>query len=406
MKKKFLTVVMATVMTATLLVGCGSKDDSNTSSASVPVSKDTTVSSVEVSASVSSAEEEKSDEQKVDEVTTHEKPAVEKDYKDVLNKIYDYLAAYDNDSDFDDETIGIFEEAQYTCDNRNVFDHIGYTMVDINNDGTKELIITCKGYDREEGSRILALYTYEGAEPKLVASGYARNELFLLEGGDIYNSGSSGALFSSLSRMTLEKDKAKLTTSAFFFTDVDETTDEMVFFSNPEGVADPSHEKSTEVTAQAFNEFAVMCESVIDYKSFTPFKNYNYTGSEDYSYFAEKAHVTAFWADDTMPETPDYVMEGSSIEGAVMFATDKPVKDFKIFTLSFVDFTDDGKYYFTEDLLKWFGDMTPERDFTVQFAFPGDLPSAGFSYKDLNGDFHRFMIGISGMDGSLYIEEF
>ena len=50
--------------------------------------------------------------------------------------------------------------------------------------------------------------------------------------------------------------------------------------------------------------------------------------------------------------------------------------------------------------------LTPERPLVVTMVFYGDTPNNGISYVDANGQVRRFALGQSGMDGSLYLNEF
>ena len=49
--------------------------------------------------------------------------------------------------------------------------------------------------------------------------------------------------------------------------------------------------------------------------------------------------------------------------------------------------------------------MTPDTRIAVQLIFPGDTPSYGISYVDAAGKLRRFVIEMSGYDGSLLLLE-
>lgn len=68
---------------------------------------------------------------------------------------------------------------------------IGYMLLDINNDGTQELIIGLIGYDYT--ASILDLYTISDNQLVQIISAGERNRYRLLRNGLIYNEGSSGA---------------------------------------------------------------------------------------------------------------------------------------------------------------------------------------------------------------------
>ena len=49
--------------------------------------------------------------------------------------------------------------------------------------------------------------------------------------------------------------------------------------------------------------------------------------------------------------------------------------------------------------------MPPNMSIAVQLIFPGDLPAYGISYVDADGDLRRFVVEVSGYDGSLLLRE-
>lgn len=101
-----------------------------------------------------------------------------------------------------DEGYDIF--AQYDVSEMIFYaDHVGYARVDLDGNGTEELIIAGIGYDIPEEPYLFEIFTLENGTPVSVARSQARSRLFLMGDNKIYNEGSSGAASSNFSVMQL-----------------------------------------------------------------------------------------------------------------------------------------------------------------------------------------------------------
>ena len=81
--------------------------------------------------------------------------------------------------------------------------HVGYARMDLDGNGTEELIIGGIGYDIPEEPYIFEIFTLENGVPVSVGRSQARSRLFLMADNKIYNEGSSGAASSNFSVMQL-----------------------------------------------------------------------------------------------------------------------------------------------------------------------------------------------------------
>lgn len=412
MKKKTLSVILALAMAASLMSACGMEKPS-------PEKEDTSIS-----ASVDKKDDEKTKENdtvtsdvtetdKKDDTsaeTSDEKSeTVKKDYESLLNKTYEYIRDFSTESDYEDEEVGLFEQIMYGCSTRNALDGVGYALKDLNGDGTDELLIMGieKDADKATGcAAVLSIYTYVGDSIKFVDAGYSRNAIYVGSGNEILKYGSQSAAISTVGKYTLPKGESTLVSTEFYYTYAFEEDDyEIRFFKNPLGVIDAESDDKIEVSEEEFASFSSGCDDLITTVPVTAFRDYKYTGNKDYSDNGV-AEVTAYWADDTMPETPDYVSMNASTDSMIMFATDKSVKDFMILSVEMVTTEEGTDITFSAFPEAYLGALTPERDFAVQLGFLGDTPNYGFSYKDMNGDYRRFLIMVSGFDGSVIAEEF
>lgn len=81
--------------------------------------------------------------------------------------------------------------------------HVGYVRMDLDGNGTEELIVAGIGYDIPQEPYLFEIFTLENGTPVSVARSMARSRLFLMTDGKLYNEGSSGAAYSNFSVMQL-----------------------------------------------------------------------------------------------------------------------------------------------------------------------------------------------------------
>ena len=83
--------------------------------------------------------------------------------------------------------------------------------------------------------------------------------------------------------------------------------------------------------------------------------------------------------------------QGESNAG-VVFSVNHPIKNFKVLSLHFKEYTKDV--------------FRPDRKLLVKFTFFGSIPNNGISYTDSTGKTRYYTVDSSGKDGSLYFTEF
>lgn len=79
--------------------------------------------------------------------------------------------------------------------------HVGYARLDLDSDGTDELLVAGIGYDVPGDSCLFEIFTLEGNTPVSVGRSTIRSRLFLMQDNKIYNEGSSGAASDNFSVM-------------------------------------------------------------------------------------------------------------------------------------------------------------------------------------------------------------
>lgn len=183
--KKWIAVLMTGLMMISL---CACKETVDSVKESVSVSEISKVEPVVENESKPTTEPEKE--------VTEEKgvPGVEEIYSQVLDAYYADIVSEFQIDNYIPMTLGTYEAA-IECMGENKLGDIGYAVKDINEDGTKELLIMVVSKQGEtscHGERITALYTTVNGEARFLAGGWARNRYYLLTDNRIYNEGSSG----------------------------------------------------------------------------------------------------------------------------------------------------------------------------------------------------------------------
>lgn len=95
------------------------------------------------------------------------------------------------------------------------------------------------------------------------------------------------------------------------------------------------------------------------------------------------------------------VYDGSKMH----FSTAVAVKDFRIMSLSDLDFVDD-KLVFTENELSVYTKFVPGDEIIVEMPFVGDTPQYAVSFVDKHGKVVKMTIVQSGYDGSILLTQY
>lgn len=102
----------------------------------------------------------------------------------------------------------------------------------------------------------------------------------------------------------------------------------------------------------------------------------------------------------------EFNIRGGGAGVRVLFTTNKTVSDFKILHLTCETIDDDGNITFAVEETYSQPELTPDRPLVAGLEFPGDMPSNGISYVDADGVTRKYVVDMSGMDGSLFLWEF
>ena len=218
------------VMCLFLLAGCGSQvaEGNETKQSPLPpnlVLEETTApmqDTTELQTRAPEQETKETDEQINDENTgVLESDRTEQallEYKSILNLYYQALYEREHDPDnwdpqkwyLDRDLVMSVICTPWRLNNQEPFstDLEGFTFMDLDEDGTDELLIGALGSDFMDNTRgyVLAVYCLKDGEPVLAVEGWERNRYIIGNDGCIYNFGSSGAAYGTCTQYVYDTD--------------------------------------------------------------------------------------------------------------------------------------------------------------------------------------------------------
>ena len=189
---------------------------------------------------------------------------ISSEYALIIGEIYKDLCLCRNTGEYSGDyfSVGIKEICIGIKDIKERLNSIAYCVVDINNDGVKELVICDPSWPLPGNVRILDMYTMVDDKVVKVITGWSRNRYYLLDDGYIYNEGSGGAAYSSCETFYFNANDGTLITQKLYFTYLKgEEMTEGGYGYNEVGVQDPSI--SVEISREAYMSFMETCEAKI-----------------------------------------------------------------------------------------------------------------------------------------------
>ena len=227
-----------------------------------------------------------------------------------------------------------------------------------------------------QGNMILAMYNIkEGKAHNLIDAGY-RDAWYLMEPGDSFlELGSASAACSIIATYRyMPNETPHISCDSYLYTGLNEAGDH-TFYSSYAPTVDPAKGRKLDWTWNDWKQVEFNLSDQTIYIQLTPFEVLRpVTASPNAEYPRDK----------------------------VDFCTSADVKDFKVWRLSGVDYTDDGKMTYKKKLLGGC-DLKAGNCFNVYAPIIGDTPQYAVSYIDMLGHPVVKMLMMSGMDGSLQL---
>lgn len=286
---------------------------------------------------------------------------------------------------------------------------IGYAIKDFSGDGVPELLI---GLIEEmqpvcTGSLIYLAYTLVDGQPHLAFEGWCRNSYQYLGEGRFFNEGSAGAASNCYGTFRFLPDGTGLSCEEFYFSEwKDGSEDETAFWYNTSGEWDCSVSEEMDMTSDDFCKLAdekrpeVFCSIEM-----IPFAM---RCSADEMVEADELPVCVQWAEDVdfLEDCDYYDISSSEAQSCIIFTTDDFVNEFAILELFLTDVSESGDMEFEAHLaLPQITALVADSPLAIGLTFAGDIPCYGFQYEDENGELRRYVLEISGEDGSILIRE-
>lgn len=194
-------------------------------------------------------------------------------YKDILDQ-YKKSCEADEEVDRDSKnnlSTGLWEVA----DEKDLLHKVGYKLIDMNDDGVDELLISLlekKGYY----NYIISVYQHlDGQGVKKVEDGWARNKYYLLKGKVLLNEGSGGAFSSEISKLKMIGSNFKPIAMLTQDYEIPKSEDEVrkpFYLYNPNGKT--TKKKEFYITKKEWENKINEWEKEIVKKGFIPFADY------------------------------------------------------------------------------------------------------------------------------------
>lgn len=310
-------------------------------------------------------------------------------YRDTLDRFYAYIASGAQDREPGEGETGVWE-ALMGMDSDTALEKIGYAFFDMNGDGVSELFIGAITHTDGTlyfGDEIYAFYTLADGAPQYVFEGWARSRYRLTDDYRFFYAGSSGASRSAFAVYSFTPN-GTLACDDFFFThEKGANGEEIGYYHNRTGEWDPA--QSTELdNPDVYTIVYDQLDLQTALMPFTPFAAYDPASPAQ-----DAPTVSARWV-----AAGDVQM--------VEFSASRTVWNFQVLSLSLDDIDANGQPAFSVTPLYTLGALTPDNPILAALTFWGDTPNNGIAYTDETGATHRFIVDISGMDGSLTLTAF
>lgn len=199
-------------------------------------------------------------------------------YAEKLDEICNAIINPDEYDLFEMEGMAGLAEIAYQSEGITALNNVGYMIGSINNDKIPELVIVYIDYsemDRNFGRNIYSIYTYANEEVVCLLEGSTRNSYYLTKTGQIYNSGSGGAMYHGTALYDFPENADSLQCTECYFThEKDDDFENIVVYYNQTGSWDVNDSEETDML---LDDFYARNEELINeaaYLDVIPLANY------------------------------------------------------------------------------------------------------------------------------------
>ena len=258
MRCKLVKCVLLTLLAAALL-GCGAEKKAAAPQAEVPKAEAAAAAAAIVKV-----------------------PAYELEYANIVDGVYDFLANGNAERLPQQGTMGIYELRDHFNADEAV-KHLGYTLLDINNDKVPELIFAFNNNEKRGkgyyGKELYAVYTFVDGQVKFVDEGWARSSLELQPDGTLLTRGNISNAEYLLAVHDLLKD-GSTRCLRLYFTKAQEGAGRLDVYRSSDGRAFTDGSERMQMTADEFFEMGSELSSYSTEVELLPLHEYKQRGSK------------------------------------------------------------------------------------------------------------------------------
>ena len=411
--KKLAAVLMCIALVITM-VACSRTTASSTSSTSGEKQEQQEVKTNSTETSASTTATTETSVASTEEPDTQNYPegpngAPDDDYTCYMELLGQYFYALsgptDTYPDYNEPGYSWLWDFKYTVDStgKNALELVGFSAHDYSGDGKLDLIIGVYPVNSEwdPGTEIEAIYTRdENDEYHLAVEGWGRNRQYMLDTGEFYNEGSSGASESCFGTYKLTKDGTGIEWIDFYFSTYNAVTGNIEYYHNTTGIWDVSaSEKANVKDADEFWDLQESYQKRIVNMDLKPF--YSLQGAIGYMGGALiwPMFASNYSYDLTALREFDVTTDNYPTE-LVLEAYD----DVYDVTLCTIEWGEDrgGEQDFTLVPLTKVGDIAYGNAVFVKASITaGDTSTLYYIFKDRNGTEHCYFVSMSGADSDM-----
>ena len=326
-------------------------------------------------------------------------------YHDTLNAMYNRINGWDDSSDaLAGGFVGI-AEYMAGATGEEALEKIGYAIMDINGDAVPELIvtgITKRGPKLCFADDVCLIYTYYDKKSVEVASGWARNCYRLMDNGNLYYIGSSGAAYTYFGEFTLNAGEKALSCVDFYFSSDEKSENgDIEYYHNTTGYADIStSEHGVNMSADYFWNYNDAYEKRVRRIEVTPFSDFAVdvfsSASKEISIYDSTAGYEEYY---------EFAATDSEYKLDVVIAANSKLTDFKVSKITWNSSDTIFTPVLSDEPLYALDQLTPDKPLKLTIVFMGDLPEYALTFKDKDGVEKCYAIEQSGKDGSILITD-
>ena len=376
--RKLFTFVPAVL----LLAGCSINVTVNTESSTAEETANTVSPAVET--------QEASSEPEAEETVVSES-SIPDAYIQILDDTYYQLCGYPT---ADNTKNWIYDVRSTAEDSESSLSLVGYALMDVNEDGTEELLIGDIGNEETAGTMIYNMYTLSDGEAVQVFEGWYRSSYTTMENGNFLYRGSASAFSGSYGLFYLPSDSIELACEDFYFTDaVDEEFTEFALFHNTTGEWDKESSEKTDIPEEKFYDQETEWLEEVNTVELTGFTSYEPENAPVGLVRAEYG-----LADECVLDLGDNALENGSTHVELC-----AVEDVYDLTFIAIELKDSDNVLFTGAMVTSEGNLKAGESLTFRVDMIGDIPNWGIGYCDAEGNQYYFGVAISGETGDIYL---